>query len=101
VLQALHLAGLASALALITSLVPFPLFSAILYFTGKNDPARIMWTYVMSDAFSTIVTTLFLIKPAKMLKESPEEGEEKSALKMGLIDGEEKPSEITNVSLAV
>jgi hypothetical protein len=76
----------------------WPLFTSMLYFTKKNDPARVIWTYDMNDVFSVIVMTLFLIKPAKMLKSAPEE---KTVLKAGSRDGEEKPMDILNVSLVV
>jgi hypothetical protein len=104
-LQALHYAGVASGLAILTGLLSSPLFSAMLYFTGKNDPARIMWAYVMNDVFSVIVTTLFLIKPLKMLKagseEENEEDKKKVMLEMGLTDGEETAPGIISVSLVV
>jgi Na+-driven multidrug efflux pump len=70
-LQALHFVGRASLLGVFTMLLPWPIFSSILYFTGKSDPARIFWIYVLNDVFATIVTSLFLIKPIRMLLAAP------------------------------
>lgn len=50
--QATQKAFLSTVIALITQIVPFPLFSTILYFTNKNDPVRLMWTYALGDVFS-------------------------------------------------
>jgi Na+-driven multidrug efflux pump len=74
-MQALHYAGVASGMAVLTDLLPPPLFSTLLYFTEKGNPARVMWTFAMSDAFCFVVTSLFLIKPGQMLQAAPEEKE--------------------------
>jgi Na+-driven multidrug efflux pump len=89
-LQALHFVGAASALSVLTMLLPWPTFSSILYFTGKEDPARIMWTYCLNDGFSVIVTTLFLIKPAMMLWSAPPDAlfEDRKEVKRDESDGE-------------
>lgn len=52
-------------------LVSVPLFSTILYFTDKNNPDRLMWTYVLADTFGAILCTAFAIPSLKKLfKES-------------------------------
>jgi Na+-driven multidrug efflux pump len=49
----------ASALNFVGQLVALPLFSSILYFTDRNDPARIFWTYVGSDSTAAIMGLAF------------------------------------------
>lgn len=58
-LQATQKVLLSTILAFITQLVPFPLFSCILYFTNKNDPVRLMWTYALGDVFSALTCAIF------------------------------------------
>jgi Na+-driven multidrug efflux pump len=48
-LQSMNLVASSTALNVLTLLLPMPLFSTILYFTGKSDPGRIMWTYALND----------------------------------------------------
>lgn len=67
VMQSLHFLLRASVHSVLTDLLPWPVFASIMYYTGKTDPARIMWIYVMSDLYSAVVTTLFLITPFRML----------------------------------
>lgn len=59
-LQGMQRVTQATLLAGITSLLPIPLFSSILYFTGKKDPARIMWTYTVSDLFAALMCAIFI-----------------------------------------
>lgn len=73
-LQATQKVLLASILAFITQLVPFPLFSCILYFTNKNDPVRLMWTYALGDVFSSLICAFFAIPLiVKLCKEPKDE----------------------------
>lgn len=70
-LQALQKVAQSTILGAMIYLVPIPLFSTILYFTDKNNPDRLMWTYVLSDSFGAILCTIFAIPSLKMLfKES-------------------------------
>jgi Na+-driven multidrug efflux pump len=66
-MQSLHFLLRASLHSVLTDLLPWPVFASIMYYTGKSDPARLMWIYLMSDVYSAVVTTLFLITPFKML----------------------------------
>ena len=73
-LQATQKVMLSTILAIITQFVPFPLFSCILYFTNKNDPIRMMWTYALGDVFSSIVCSIFAIPLlVKLCKEPKDE----------------------------
>lgn len=89
-LQGMQKVVMATILATLTSLLPIPLFSSILYFTGKKDPERIMWTYTISDIFAALMCVCFispyLYKLCKAPKdetlEKEETGEEMVCLKV-------------------
>jgi Na+-driven multidrug efflux pump len=54
-LQALQLGGRASLVTLVTRLSPIPVFSTVLYFTGKHDPGRLLYAYAIQHAISLLV----------------------------------------------
>lgn len=66
-LQSMQKVALSSIVAGITSMLPIPLFSCILYYTDKKNPDRIMWTYCLSDVFASILCFIFIIPSMKKL----------------------------------
>ena len=64
-LQALRKVKTASILCFLTLLLPMPLFSTILYFTGdgKTNPSRIFYTYTCNDIFSVFCCGAFVLMP--------------------------------------
>ena len=75
VLQAMNRVAAANSVSVLTLLLPLPIFSSILYFTKKDDPERIMWTYPLNDIYSGIMCVLFLIKPGKFCWKEPKDEE--------------------------
>lgn len=77
VLQSMKRVLSSTMLSILTLLLPIPVFSSILYFTDRNDPGRILYTYTLNDAYSFLVSVLFLVKPMKLLcnSEKSNEGE--------------------------
>jgi Na+-driven multidrug efflux pump len=67
ILQAMQKVVASTVLSFVTLLLPFPVFSTILYFTDKKNPARLFWCYPMNDVFSVIVDSLFLIAPFRTM----------------------------------
>ena len=63
-----------SVLAVVTALLPIPLFSTILYFTDKKNPDRIMWTYTISDVFASVVCSFFIAPDIFRLIKEPLDG---------------------------
>lgn len=57
----------ASLLSVFGLLVPIPVFSSILYYTKKDDPARIIWTFDIADAFCLIIGGLMMVRPIVMM----------------------------------
>jgi hypothetical protein len=53
----------ASIVNIIGQLVAIPIFSSILYYTDKTDPARILWAYVYSDIVGLIAAGAFALIP--------------------------------------
>lgn len=58
----------ATFLSFLISLIPTPLLSTVLYYTKKDDPVRIMFTFPVDNIFSLIMGLLFMIKPILILK---------------------------------
>lgn len=67
VLQSMKRVLPSTLLSILTLLLPIPVFSTILYFTNKNSPKRILYTYTLNDSYSFVVSIFFLIKPMKLL----------------------------------
>lgn len=72
-LQGMQKVTQSTVLAFVASLLPVPIFSSIMYFTGKNDPVRIMWTYVIADTFSGLVCIIFVLPYALKLCKEPKD----------------------------
>ena len=70
VLQGMKRVLSSTLLSILTLLIPLPLFSSLLYFTKKNDPIRIIYTFTCNDIYSFIMCILFSIKPFKTLWEA-------------------------------
>jgi Na+-driven multidrug efflux pump len=52
-----------SILTFAAQLLPLPAFSAILYYTNRHDPARLLYAYAMQHAFGVIIAIPFGIGP--------------------------------------
>lgn len=63
-LQSMQMGKLATLLNCLTQLIPLPLFSTIMFFTGKKeDVARFIYCYPIYDAFSCVVSIPFYVFP--------------------------------------
>lgn len=60
-LQGMQRVLLSTILAFLTEMLPLPIFSSILYFTDKNNPARMMWSYALTNIFSFLACCITLI----------------------------------------
>lgn len=70
-LQSMLRVFLSTTLSVLTLLLPMPVFSTILYFTGdgKKNPRRMMFTYTFNDVYAVILCFLFAVVPIyKLLK---------------------------------
>ena len=72
-LQACKKILISTVQSVVTTLVPLPVFSSILYFTDKNSPTRIVYSFLMLDVFTFIVCGIvalvclnFLFCPKKL-----------------------------------
>ncbi|OHT15435.1 MatE family protein [Tritrichomonas foetus] len=100
ILMAMKHPGLASLVSIFALLLPQPIFSTILYYTKKDDPARIIWTFDISDLFSLVIGGLFMIKPMHtMYKKIKKKNEENERLQDALIDKRKSQKYITLKSL--
>ena len=66
-LQSMKRGNISSILNFLAQLVALPTFSSILYFTDKDNPVRIVWCYVFTDAFAFVVSLLFGIIPLRSI----------------------------------
>ena len=65
ILQSMKYGNRASILNFLGQFVATPTYSSILYWTKKDDPVRIVWTYVFSDSTAFLLAILFAISPLK------------------------------------
>lgn len=72
-LEAMQKAKRATILSILSLLVTPITISTILYFTKKNDPHRIMYTYPISDAIASLFYIAFTFKPLKILWKAPKD----------------------------
>jgi Na+-driven multidrug efflux pump len=69
-----------AVLSVLTNLIPLPVFSTIMYFTGKEDPVRIVWAYLMRDGFSFVMSLVIAARPLwRIVKEARKEVSMESA----------------------
>ena len=65
---------LAAILSFISYLFPLPIYSSVLYYSKKNDPARIFYSYPLMDITASIIFVIAIISPVrKALKEPKDE----------------------------
>jgi Na+-driven multidrug efflux pump len=74
-LQAMKRGGLASVIPVVGQSVALPACSAALYFTGKTDPARLVWALAVQDAAGFIISVIVL--PYRKLREMLREERQK------------------------
>jgi Na+-driven multidrug efflux pump len=65
VLQALQLGSRASIVSIGTQLLPLPLFSVILYYTNKSDPARLLYSYPLQQACGVLLAVPLAVGPIR------------------------------------
>ena len=58
-------------MAFIILIFPYPMFSTAMYFSNRNDPARVMYTYPLSDVFAFIVGLGFIWPSLKEMRKAP------------------------------
>ena len=98
ILQAMQRVLASTLLSVLTLLLPLPVFSSILYFTDKTNPARIMWTYALNDTFSAVACTFFLIAPGRLVWKAPKD--ESLTIKCGHVIDTEAESEGQETTVA-
>lgn len=76
----------AAILSFVSYLIPLPIYSTILYYTKKNDPARIFYSYPLMDITASIICFICIFSPVrKALKEPKDE----VIMKNGIASNEE------------
>lgn len=67
ILQSLQMGSRATILSFISNFVGIIIFNYILYYSNPHDPVRMIWTYPLTHASSSIVCVCFLWKPIRNL----------------------------------
>ena len=70
----------ASCVSVFALLIPQPICAIALYYSKKDDPSRIIWTFDISDLFSLVIGIIFMIKPILEIRKIMKQKEEKKAL---------------------
>ncbi|KAK8897916.1 hypothetical protein M9Y10_000148 [Tritrichomonas musculus] len=73
ILQSLQMGPRATVLSFINNFVFIILFNYVLYYTDKNDGARIIWCYPLSYVASCLLSPFFLWGPLKKIFKSMRE----------------------------
>lgn len=70
-MQATKMVKLSIIASILTILVPTPIFSTVLYYTNKNDPVRLMYSYIGHDLWAFCVIWGFAIWKLGFLCKAP------------------------------
>ena len=78
-LQAVKKALASVFCAILTMLLPLPIACLILYLTKKNDPVRLMYSFIAHDLFALIVVVIIIVWKLRFLfQEAKEESRDES-----------------------
>jgi Na+-driven multidrug efflux pump len=61
--EAMQKCAASTIIACMTQMVPLPLFATVLHFTGKDDPARVLWAYCLTDGCAFVICGAFYLCP--------------------------------------
>lgn len=75
ILQAMKMVVLSIISSVLTMLIPIPIFSFILYFTNKNDPIRMIYSFIGHDAWAVLISIIIIIWKLRFLWKAPKDSE--------------------------
>jgi Na+-driven multidrug efflux pump len=87
-LQAMQRVRTSVILSTFSMLVSVPIIATILYFTKKDNPSRIVWSWPINDGWAVVIASAFLIKPIKELLSAPKDED------LVLVDGRNTHSRV-------
>jgi Na+-driven multidrug efflux pump len=67
-LQAMKKGKSAVVVDLISQGIGLPAFSAVLYYTGKDDPARLVWALASTDALGFVISVAMSVIPFRKIR---------------------------------
>ena len=74
-LQAMKMVILSIVTSILTMLIPIPVFGFILYYTKKDDPARMMFSFTGHDLWAVLVSIIVIIWKLRFLWKAPKDSE--------------------------
>ena len=77
-LQAMKMVTLSIVTSIITMLIPIPVFAFSLYYTKKNDPIRLTFSYIGHDAWAILISIIVVIWKLRFLWKAPKENDKPS-----------------------
>ncbi|OHT09864.1 MatE family protein [Tritrichomonas foetus] len=72
-LQAMKMVTLSIVTSILTMLIPIPIFSLILYYTKKDDPVRLIFSFIGHDIWALSVTIIIIIWKLRFLWKAPKD----------------------------
>jgi Na+-driven multidrug efflux pump len=72
-LQSMQRVRASVILSTFTMLISVPIFATILYFTKKDDPSRILWSWPINDGWAIVMGCAYLIRPIRELLAVPKD----------------------------
>ena len=74
-LQAMKMVILSIVTSILTMLIPIPVFGFILYYTKKNDPVRMMYSFIGHDLWAVFVSIIVIVWKLRFLWKAPKDSE--------------------------
>lgn len=75
ILQAMKMVILSIVTSILTMLIPIPVFGFILYYTKKNDPVRMIYSFIGHDLWAVLVSIIIIIWKLRFLWKAPKDSE--------------------------
>lgn len=75
ILQAMKMVILSIITSVLTMLIPIPVFGFILYYTKKDDPVRMMFSFIGHDIWAVVVSIAIIIWKLRFLWKAPKDSE--------------------------
>lgn len=75
ILQAMKMVILLIIISVLKMLIPIPIFGFILYYTYKNDPIRMLYSFIGHDAWAVLISIITIIWKLRFLWKAPKDSE--------------------------
>lgn len=100
-LQAIKMVKLSIITSCLTLLIPLPVFSIILYYTNKNDPIRLVLSFVGHDVWSFFVVLIVALWKLRFICTAEPSGKGEIELENKILKNDEETEEVDPENVAI